>query len=203
MPPRRSSSASAARRPRRPPSCALGCCRRLAGGRGQGHLRLVDAGRAARRMARAGLRIGFTNGCFDLLHPGHVRLMTEARAACDRLVVGLNSDASVQAAQGQGAAGAGSAGARRGAGRARSGRSRGDLRAGHAGRSDPPREADGAGEGRRLPDRRGGRPRIVEALGGKVVLVDLVPGYSTTAIVQRSAANSVREPAVTGAKSKR
>jgi bifunctional ADP-heptose synthase (sugar kinase/adenylyltransferase) len=44
---------------------------------------------------------------------------------------------------------------------------------------------------------------IVEAYGGKVVLVDLVPGYSTTAIVQRSAANSVCEPAITGAKSKR
>ncbi len=42
-----------------------------------------------------GLRIGFTNGCFDLIHPGHVRLLTEARAACDRLVVALNTDASV------------------------------------------------------------------------------------------------------------
>ena len=42
-----------------------------------------------------GLRIGFTNGCFDLIHPGHVRLLARARAGCDRLVVGLNSDASV------------------------------------------------------------------------------------------------------------
>lgn len=42
-----------------------------------------------------GLRVGFTNGCFDLLHPGHVSLLAEARAACDRLVVGLNSDESV------------------------------------------------------------------------------------------------------------
>ena len=42
-----------------------------------------------------GLRIGFTNGCFDLLHPGHVALLAQAKAACDRLVVGLNSDASV------------------------------------------------------------------------------------------------------------
>jgi D-beta-D-heptose 7-phosphate kinase/D-beta-D-heptose 1-phosphate adenosyltransferase len=42
-----------------------------------------------------GLRVGFTNGCFDLLHPGHVALLRQARAACDRLVVGLNSDASV------------------------------------------------------------------------------------------------------------
>ena len=41
------------------------------------------------------MRIGFTNGCFDLLHPGHIRLLVAARAACDRLIVGLNSDASV------------------------------------------------------------------------------------------------------------
>jgi D-beta-D-heptose 7-phosphate kinase/D-beta-D-heptose 1-phosphate adenosyltransferase len=44
---------------------------------------------------RQGLRIGFTNGCFDLLHPGHVSLLTQARRACDRLIVGLNSDDSV------------------------------------------------------------------------------------------------------------
>lgn len=44
---------------------------------------------------KAGLKVGFTNGCFDLLHPGHISLLRQARAACDRLVVGLNSDASV------------------------------------------------------------------------------------------------------------
>jgi D-beta-D-heptose 7-phosphate kinase/D-beta-D-heptose 1-phosphate adenosyltransferase len=49
---------------------------------------------------RQGLRIGFTNGCFDLLHPGHVSLLAQARAACDRLVVGLNSDASVRRLKG-------------------------------------------------------------------------------------------------------
>jgi D-beta-D-heptose 7-phosphate kinase/D-beta-D-heptose 1-phosphate adenosyltransferase len=42
---------------------------------------------------KQGLRVGFTNGCFDILHPGHVKVLTAARAACDRLVVGLNSDA--------------------------------------------------------------------------------------------------------------
>jgi D-beta-D-heptose 7-phosphate kinase/D-beta-D-heptose 1-phosphate adenosyltransferase len=47
------------------------------------------------RWRRKGVKVGFTNGCFDLLHPGHVSLLTQARAACDRLVVGLNSDASV------------------------------------------------------------------------------------------------------------
>ena len=44
---------------------------------------------------RAGHKIGFTNGCFDLLHPGHVSLLRQAKRACGRLVVGLNSDASV------------------------------------------------------------------------------------------------------------
>ena len=49
---------------------------------------------------RQGLKIGFTNGCFDLLHPGHISLFKQARAACDRLIVGLNSDASVQRLKG-------------------------------------------------------------------------------------------------------
>jgi len=54
----------------------------------------------AARWRAQGLRVGFTNGCFDLLHPGHVQLLRQARAACDRLVVGLNSDASVQRLKG-------------------------------------------------------------------------------------------------------
>jgi D-beta-D-heptose 7-phosphate kinase/D-beta-D-heptose 1-phosphate adenosyltransferase len=49
---------------------------------------------------RAGLRIGFTNGCFDLIHPGHLKVLAGARAACDRLVVGLNSDASARRLKG-------------------------------------------------------------------------------------------------------
>ncbi|MGH6680197.1 MAG: D-glycero-beta-D-manno-heptose-7-phosphate kinase, partial [Bradyrhizobium sp.] len=49
-----------------------------------------------------GLRVGFTNGCFDILHPGHVKVLTAARGACDRLIVGLNSDASVRRLKGEG-----------------------------------------------------------------------------------------------------
>jgi D-beta-D-heptose 7-phosphate kinase / D-beta-D-heptose 1-phosphate adenosyltransferase len=49
---------------------------------------------------RAGLRVGFTNGVFDILHPGHLKVLAEARAACDRLVVGLNSDASTRRLKG-------------------------------------------------------------------------------------------------------
>jgi D-beta-D-heptose 7-phosphate kinase/D-beta-D-heptose 1-phosphate adenosyltransferase len=47
-----------------------------------------------------GLKVGFTNGCFDLIHPGHVALLSRARATCDRLVVGLNTDASIQRLKG-------------------------------------------------------------------------------------------------------
>lgn len=70
-----------------------------------GESKVVSADGAAdqvRRWRRQGLRIGFTNGCFDLLHPGHVSLLSQAKAACDRLVVGLNSDASVLRLKGPG-----------------------------------------------------------------------------------------------------
>ena len=49
---------------------------------------------------KEGFTVGFTNGCFDLLHPGHVQLLCEARSHCDKLVVGLNSDASVKRLKG-------------------------------------------------------------------------------------------------------
>jgi D-beta-D-heptose 7-phosphate kinase/D-beta-D-heptose 1-phosphate adenosyltransferase len=49
---------------------------------------------------RLGLRIAFTNGCFDMLHPGHVSLLSQARQAADRLIVGLNSDRSVKRLKG-------------------------------------------------------------------------------------------------------
>jgi D-beta-D-heptose 7-phosphate kinase/D-beta-D-heptose 1-phosphate adenosyltransferase len=53
---------------------------------------------ASRRAA--GRRVAFTNGCFDLLHAGHVQCLAEARAQADLLVVGLNSDASVRSLKG-------------------------------------------------------------------------------------------------------
>jgi rfaE bifunctional protein nucleotidyltransferase chain/domain len=52
------------------------------------------------REARGPRRIVFTNGCFDLLHPGHLRCLEYARSLGDALVVGLNSDASVRAVKG-------------------------------------------------------------------------------------------------------
>ena len=50
----------------------------------------------------AGLKVGFTNGCFDLLHPGHIYLVTFAKSQCDRLVLAVNSDASVRRLKGSG-----------------------------------------------------------------------------------------------------
>ena len=54
------------------------------------------------RWRAKGLRVGFTNGCFDILHRGHVAYLNQARGWCDRLVVGLNSDRSVKALKGEG-----------------------------------------------------------------------------------------------------
>ncbi|WP_298215509.1 D-glycero-beta-D-manno-heptose-7-phosphate kinase [Acidocella sp.] len=58
------------------------------------------AAEAAERWRLRGYRVGFTNGCFDLLHPGHVHLLEQCRALCDRLIVGINSDASVKRLKG-------------------------------------------------------------------------------------------------------
>lgn len=145
-----------------------------------------------------GLRIGFTNGCFDLLHPGHIKLMTEARAACDRLVVGLNSDASVRRLKGPERP-------------VQDQQARAEVLAALEAvdlvvifEQDTP--VDLIGRVRPAVLVKGADYRIdevvgrdlVEAHGGKVVLVNLVPGYSTSALVRRSASKSAREPAVVG-----
>ncbi|HTZ70828.1 MAG TPA: D-glycero-beta-D-manno-heptose 1-phosphate adenylyltransferase, partial [Acetobacteraceae bacterium] len=49
-----------------------------------------------------GFAVGLTNGCFDILHPGHVSLLAFARAQCDRLIVALNTDESVARLKGPG-----------------------------------------------------------------------------------------------------
>jgi D-beta-D-heptose 7-phosphate kinase/D-beta-D-heptose 1-phosphate adenosyltransferase len=64
---------------------------------------VISVSRAAALVARwkqRGLTVGFTNGCFDILHPGHVSLLKAARAECDRLIVALNSDASIRQLKG-------------------------------------------------------------------------------------------------------
>jgi D-beta-D-heptose 7-phosphate kinase/D-beta-D-heptose 1-phosphate adenosyltransferase len=54
------------------------------------------------RLRAAGKRVVFTNGVFDLLHPGHLRYLQQARALGDALIVGVNSDRSVRAIKGEG-----------------------------------------------------------------------------------------------------
>ncbi len=49
---------------------------------------------------REGLSVGFTNGCFDIMHAGHIQLLSDARAKCDKLIVALNTDASVRGLKG-------------------------------------------------------------------------------------------------------
>ena len=53
------------------------------------------------RVRGEGKKIAFTNGCFDILHVGHVRYLREARKMGDLLILGLNSDASVRAIKGE------------------------------------------------------------------------------------------------------
>jgi D-glycero-beta-D-manno-heptose 1-phosphate adenylyltransferase len=137
------------------------------------------------RDKRNGRRIVFTNGCFDLLHPGHMRALELARALGDTLIVGLNSDASVRQLKGEG---------------------RPIIPEGE--RAEilaalesvdavvifdelTPREVIS----RLLPDvlvKGGDWPgdqivgrEEVEAAGGRVVSVPVVPGYSTSAILRK------------------
>jgi D-beta-D-heptose 7-phosphate kinase / D-beta-D-heptose 1-phosphate adenosyltransferase len=143
------------------------------------------------------LRVGFTNGCFDLLHPGHVKLLAGARAACDRLVVGLNGDASVTRLKGNGRP-------------VQPVQARAEVLAALEAvdlvavfdddtpeklitRVKPMVLVKGADY---THEQVVGR-EIVEALGGEVVLIDLVPGHSTTAMVERTREPKARKP-VTG-----
>jgi D-beta-D-heptose 7-phosphate kinase/D-beta-D-heptose 1-phosphate adenosyltransferase len=139
---------------------------------------------------RAGLRVGFTNGCFDLLHPGHIRVLAGARAACDRLVVGLNADASVKRLKG----------AER---PIQDVHARAEVLAALEAvdlvavfEEDTPenlirkiRPTVLVKGGDYNKDQVVGR-EIVEAEGGEVVLIDLVPGHSTTDMVARSRAKT-------------
>jgi len=135
---------------------------------------------------RHGLRIGFTNGCFDLLHRGHTKLLAEARAACDRLVVGLNSDASTARLKGAGRP-------------INPVESRAEVLAALEAvdlvavfEQDTPIELIERvrpavlvkGADYRREDVVG--REIVERSGGDVILIELVPGHSTTAIVERA-----------------
>lgn len=66
--------------------------------------RIVTLAQATERVQKwkeAGLKVGFTNGCFDLFHLGHLKVLSESRALCDRLIVGVNTDAYVRRTKGE------------------------------------------------------------------------------------------------------
>ncbi|MBI1762323.1 MAG: D-glycero-beta-D-manno-heptose 1-phosphate adenylyltransferase [Acidobacteria bacterium] len=63
-------------------------------------LTLTELLSARAQLRQAGCRVVFTNGCFDLLHPGHVRYLQQARALGEALIVALNSDRSVRELKG-------------------------------------------------------------------------------------------------------
>jgi D-beta-D-heptose 7-phosphate kinase/D-beta-D-heptose 1-phosphate adenosyltransferase len=138
---------------------------------------------------RQGLRIGFTNGCFDLLHPGHVRLLAGARAVCDRLVVGLNGDASVNRLKGQGRP-------------VQDVHARAEILAALEAvdlvavfDEDTPERLIARVEpkvlvkGADYKDKPVVGREQVEAQGGEVILIDIVPGHSTSAMVARARAS--------------
>jgi D-beta-D-heptose 7-phosphate kinase/D-beta-D-heptose 1-phosphate adenosyltransferase len=141
---------------------------------------------------KQGLRVGFTNGCFDLLHPGHVKLLAGARAACDRLVVGLNGDDSVTRLKGPGRP-------------VQPVQARAEVLAALEAvdlvaifdedtpeklisRVRPTVLVKGSDYTREEVVGR----EIVEALGGEIILIDIVPGHSTTSMVERTRASKVR-----------
>jgi D-beta-D-heptose 7-phosphate kinase/D-beta-D-heptose 1-phosphate adenosyltransferase len=133
-----------------------------------------------------GLRVGFTNGCFDILHPGHVKVITAARAGCDRLIVGLNSDASVKRLKGNGRP-------------VQDERARAEVLAALEAvdlvaifEDDTPlelisriRPAVLVKGGDYTREQVVGH-EIVDANGGEVILVNILPGFSTTSLVARA-----------------
>jgi D-beta-D-heptose 7-phosphate kinase/D-beta-D-heptose 1-phosphate adenosyltransferase len=141
---------------------------------------------------KQGLRVGFTNGCFDLLHPGHVKLLAGARAACDRLVVGLNGDASVTRLKGAGRP-------------VQAVQARAEVLAALEAvdlvavfDEDTPEKLISRVKptvlvkGSDYTREEVVGHEIVEALGGEIVLIEVVPGHSTTSMVERTRASKTR-----------
>jgi D-beta-D-heptose 7-phosphate kinase / D-beta-D-heptose 1-phosphate adenosyltransferase len=140
---------------------------------------------------KQGLRVGFTNGCFDILHPGHVKLLTAARGACDRLIVGLNSDASVKRLKGEDRP-------------MQNERARAEVLAALEAvdlvvlfEEDTPirlitqiRPSVLVKGGDYTRAQVVGH-EVVEAGGGEVMLVDVLPGFSTTSLVNRARGGKV------------
>jgi D-beta-D-heptose 7-phosphate kinase / D-beta-D-heptose 1-phosphate adenosyltransferase len=143
------------------------------------------------RWRGAGERVAFTNGCFDLIHPGHVSLLSQARGAADRLIVGLNSDASIKRLKGADRP-------------VQNETARGIVLASMAAvdlvllfDEDTPIELIRAtrpdvlvkGADYRLDQVVGGD--LVKAGGGRVMLAELLPGHSTTGTIARAGAKGL------------
>ncbi|MDQ8728435.1 D-glycero-beta-D-manno-heptose-7-phosphate kinase [Bradyrhizobium sp. LHD-71] len=135
---------------------------------------------------KQGMRVGFTNGCFDILHPGHIKVITDARAACDRLVVAINSDASVRRLKG----------AER---PLQTERARAEVLAALEAvdlvvmfEEDTPLrlieqiKPNVLVKGGDYPRDQVVGHEVMDAIGGEVLLVDFVPGFSTTSLVDRA-----------------
>jgi rfaE bifunctional protein nucleotidyltransferase chain/domain len=137
------------------------------------------------KQKRNGKRVVFTNGCFDLLHPGHIHSLEAARNLGEFLIVGINSDESVRTLKGQGRP-------------LIPEQERAEILAslecvdGVVIFDDPTPQKTIAGllpdilvKGSDWPANRIVGREEVEAAGGKVVLIDNLPGYSTTDIVNK------------------
>jgi D-beta-D-heptose 7-phosphate kinase/D-beta-D-heptose 1-phosphate adenosyltransferase len=144
-----------------------------------------------RRRRQAGQKVVFTNGCFDLLHRGHVRLLRQAAALGDFLVVGLNSDASVRRLKGPSRP-------------LNDAEARGEVLSAFEAvgavtvfDEDTPLELIRSilpdvlvKGGDYTPERVVGRAEV-EAAGGRLVLIPMVEGHSTTNLVRRVAARDL------------
>jgi D-glycero-beta-D-manno-heptose 1-phosphate adenylyltransferase len=146
-----------------------------------------------RELKRQGKRVVFTNGCFDLLHPGHTRYLGQARELGDVLIVAVNSDRSVRALKGPGRPVVPE-------------RERAEMLAAlkcveYVTIFDdltpqvliaellPQVLVKGSDWG---PNEIVGREEV-EAAGGTVVSMPVIPGYSTSALIEKIKASHVRE----------
>lgn len=147
-------------------------------------LPIDQAVEVAHALKRQGLRFVFTNGCFDILHPGHTRCLAEARRLGDRLLVAVNSDRSIRALKGPGRP-------------IFPEEERTEILAALAAvdyvtvfddltplslitRIQPPVLVKGANWG---PDEIVGKAEV-EAAGGQVVSIPVVEGFSTSSLIQ-------------------
>ena len=143
----------------------------------------------AATLRAAGARVVFTNGCFDILHAGHVRYLAAARALGDVLILGLNSDASVRRLKGETRPVNSAADRAEVVGALASvdyvvifGE---DTAEELVARVRPAVYAKGGDYTREtLPE-----ARIVESYGGEVAFIPLVEGKSTTGIIERAGRN--------------